>query len=122
MRGLALPPLIFEVLLYLLVSLFEAAVSDKLSLILGFQILSVLSFLAQDVKWYVFGRPLHVSELINHAADLSAVLLEDGVEGSGDILCALVPSQLDVLDHGILLSCLKDVGAALTANVVPLEV
>jgi hypothetical protein len=122
MRGLALPALVFEVLLYLLVSLFETAVSNQLSFILGFQILSILSFLAQDVERNVFCRPLYVSELINHAANLSAVLLEDGVESSGDILCALVSRQLDILDHGILLSCLKDVGAALTANVVPLEV
>jgi len=61
MRGFALPALVFEVLLYLFVSLLEAAVSDQLSLILGFQIFSVLSFLAQDVKRNVFGRPLHVS-------------------------------------------------------------
>jgi cobalamin biosynthesis protein CobD/CbiB len=122
MRGLALPALVFEVLLYLLVSLFETAVSDQLSLILGFQILSVLSFLAQDVKRNVFGRTLHVSELINHAADLSAVLLKDRIESSRDILSALVSRQLNVLDHGILLGCLKDVGAALTPNIVPFEI
>lgn len=106
MRGFSFPALIFEVLLYLLVSLFEAAVSDQLSLVLGFQILSVLSFLAQNIKRNVFGRPLNIGELINHAADLSAVLLENRIESSGDILRALVSCQLNVLDHGVLLSCL----------------
>jgi hypothetical protein len=48
--------------------------------------------------------------------------LKDRIESSGDILCALVSRQLNVLDHGILLGCLKYVRATLTANIVPLEI
>ena len=113
---------IFYLLLQFLIPFFKATVCNQLSFVLGFQVLCILSLLPKDIIWNFFGRAFHISELIDHSSNLSTVLLENRVESPGDILSTLVACQFYILDHGILLDCMQDVGATLTANVIPLEV
>jgi len=97
-------------------------VCDQLSLILGLQVLSIFSLFTKDVIGDVLGRALDIGELLNHATNFPTVFFKNGVEGTRHVLCALVASEFNILDHGILLDSMKDVRATLATEVIPLEV
>jgi hypothetical protein len=79
MRRFALSPLVFDLLLKFFVPLLQSAMSNELCLVFRLQILSILSLLAEDVIGDLFGRAPHIGELLDHATNLTTVLLEDGV-------------------------------------------
>jgi len=103
MRSLALSSLVFNQLFEFFVPLLNSCVSNQLSLILSLEILSILSLLSEYVVGYILRRPLNISELIDHAADLATILLQDGVQGSHNVFCSFVSGQLNILDHGVFL-------------------